>query len=145
MRAFRLGRALSRRRHDLDRYQSRSLVTKPPLPRQPTPGKQLAAGKPMPPRRRRNLPTPAKALGDDPPLLLQAPATSSAGRNDLNARHLRHSRMISHTTMSQPPILLSQGGPRRRVTSSARREHTRCQPTPMIGRLGRPRPRIIAD
>jgi hypothetical protein len=90
--AFRLRGALRRRRHNIDRHQSRSLVAKPALPREPTPGKQLAARQPMPPRRRRNLPTPAKALGDDPPLLLQGPPTSSAGRNDLDARYLRHSR-----------------------------------------------------
>jgi hypothetical protein len=51
--------ALGRRRHDLDRYQSRSLVAKPTLPREPTSSKQLASGQS---RRYRDLPTPAKAL-----------------------------------------------------------------------------------
>jgi len=68
--ALRLCRVRQRWRLDLDRYQSRCLVAKPPLPGKPTPGKQLPARQPVSSRRRRNLPTPAKALGNDPPLLL---------------------------------------------------------------------------
>ena len=109
-------RAVRRRRRDLDRHQRRHLVAEPPLPGKPTPGKQLAARQPMTPCRRQNLSAAPIALGNNPSLLFQRPPTSSTGRYHLDPRHLRYSRMISHTTMSQPRATSWQGGPGRRLT-----------------------------
>ena len=65
---------------------------------------ETTGSQPMAPRRRRNLPAPAIALRYDPALLLQRPPTPRAGRHHFHPRNLRHSRMIGHTTMSQPPM-----------------------------------------
>src|SRR5262249_54013429 len=46
---------------------------------------------------------PIVALAHDPALLFQRPTTPGTSLDHLKSRHLRHSRMISHTPMSSPP------------------------------------------
>src|SRR5262245_41935268 len=74
-----------------------------PLSGQTAPREQLARSQSIPPRRRRYLPPPIVALAHDPALLFQRPTTPGTSLDHLKSRHLRHSRMISHTPMSSPP------------------------------------------
>src|SRR5262249_54001280 len=74
-----------------------------PLSGQTAPREQLARRQSIPPRRRRYLPPPIVALAHDPALLFQRPTTPGTSLDHLKSRHLRHSRMISHTPMSSPP------------------------------------------
>ncbi len=72
---------------------------------QSPPREQLAGAHPMPTRRCRHTLRHHQALLDNPLLCLRRPATARARRNHLKARDLRHSRMVSHTTMSSAQIL----------------------------------------
>src|SRR5262245_33742339 len=94
-----------------------------PLSGQTAPREQLARSQSIPPRRRRYLPPPIVALAHDPALLFQRPTTPGTSLDHLKSRHLRHSRMISHTPMSSPPhpshkAVLSAGIPYLRLSVS---------------------------
>src|SRR5262245_56378750 len=83
----------------------RAIVDHPKTPSsgQTAPRERLARRQSIPPRRRRYLPPPIVALAHDPALLFQRPTTPGTSLDHLKSRHLRHSRMISHTPMSSPP------------------------------------------
>src|SRR5262249_61522491 len=70
---------------------------------QRAPREPLARRRSIPPPRRRYLPPPIVALAPDPAFLSQRPTTPGTSLDHLKPRHLRHSRMISHTPMSSPP------------------------------------------
>src|SRR5262245_8804993 len=89
--------------HCLRKHRAIVDLDKTPLSGQTAPREQLARRQSIPPRRRRYLPPPIVALAHDPALLFQRPTTPGTSLDHLKSRHLRHSRMISHTPMSSPP------------------------------------------
>src|SRR5262245_19728197 len=107
-----------------------------PLSGQTAPREQLARSQSIPPRRRRYLPPPIVALAHDPALLFQRPTTPGTSLDHLKSRHLRHSRMISHTPMSSPPhpshkAVLSAGI--QIVIESWRRHYNTIRPHASLG------------
>src|SRR5262245_60302076 len=88
--------------HCLRKHRAIVDLDKTPLSGQTAPREQLARRQSIPPRRRRYLPPPIVALAHDPALLFQRPTTPGTSLDHLKSRHLRHSRMISHTPMSSP-------------------------------------------
>src|SRR5262249_42275356 len=100
----------------LRKTHSLSVRAKASFPHQPPPGEQLAHRQSVPSRRRRHQPRSTGALSYDPPFLLRRPPAPRASLDHLKPRHLRHSRMFSHTTMSSRLHPSTQGGRRRRLT-----------------------------
>src|SRR5471032_2778619 len=87
-----------------------------PLSDQTPPREQLTGRQSIPPRRRRNLSSAIVALRHAPLLLYQRPTAPGTRRDHFEPRHLRHRRMVSHTTMSSSSYRIRQGGTRRRDT-----------------------------
>lgn len=104
--------------HRRDEIHRLPLLAKAPLARQAPPGEQQSCRQTKSLGGRRDLPRKAIALRHDPQLLVHSPATPRPGCDNLKPRNRRHSRLISYTTMSQPPLLSPQGGPRLRHTAA---------------------------
>src|SRR5262245_61300534 len=89
--------------HCLRKHRAIVDLDKTPLSGQTAPREQLARRQSIQPRRRRYLPPPIVALAPDQDILFHRPTTPGTSLDHLKSRHLRHSRMISHTPMSSPP------------------------------------------
>src|SRR5262249_26149963 len=127
--------------HCLRKHRAIVDLDKTPLSGQTAPREQLAGRQSIPPRRRRYLPPPIVALAHDPALLFQRPTTPGTSLDHLKSRHLRHSRMISHTPMSPPPhpshkAVLSAGIPnsRRSISMAFRSIRKAMEPNSLVSR-----------
>src|SRR5262249_24771776 len=89
--------------HSLRTHRAIFDLDKTPAAVHSAPRQQLGRRQSIPPPRRRYLPPLIVALAHDPALLCQRPTTPATSLDHLKSRHLRHSRMISHTPMSSPP------------------------------------------
>ena len=100
-----------------------------PFARQEPPIEQLARKQSVSSCRCRDLPRTALTLRNDPAILLRRPAAPRARQDHFQPRHLRHSRMISHTTMSSPSLHQRKAASPEKCLDQSRRvdrNRTRC-------------------